>query len=255
VTHVISYPKAGRTWLRLLLGKLFQVHYDIRLTHRSDLLEIQRFRESDARVPCMQFTHDDNAHLKSVSELKYDGAKYRHLSVVFLSRDPRDVVVSMYFQLSVREATLQDNSVFQGSLSEFLRDKIHGIGKVIAFMNVWARNRRIPKQFMLLRYEDMIEDAEREIWRVLFFLGVADVSVEVVRQVVEYASFDNMQRKERSGVLGPRLRATDPDDPESYKVRRGKVGGYVDYLSPGDIEYADCAMEMLDSFFGYGESR
>ena len=36
-----------------------------------------------------------------------------------------------------------------------------------------------------------------------------------------------------------RLRPADPHNPESFKVRRGKVGGYVDYLSSEDIAYVD----------------
>jgi hypothetical protein len=29
------------------------------------------------------------------------------------------------------------------------------------------------------------------------------------------------------------------NDPESYKTRRGKVGGYVDYLTAEDIAFID----------------
>ena len=47
------------------------------------------------------------------------------------------------------------------------------------------------------------------------------------------------------------LQPSDVNDPESYKVRRGKIGGYVDYLEPSDIEYADQAMAALDRRFGY----
>jgi hypothetical protein len=35
------------------------------------------------------------------------------------------------------------------------------------------------------------------------------------------------------------LRTSSAADPESFKVRRGKVGGFRDYLAPDDIAYID----------------
>ena len=48
------------------------------------------------------------------------------------------------------------------------------------------------------------------------------------------------------------LRPGDVRDPESFKVRRGKVGGYREYLSVEDQEYAAAALTQLDPRFGYG---
>ena len=39
-------------------------------------------------------------------------------------------------------------------------------------------------------------------------------------------------------------------DPESFKVRRGKVGGFTDYLNGDDLAYANEAMRKLDARFG-----
>jgi hypothetical protein len=47
------------------------------------------------------------------------------------------------------------------------------------------------------------------------------------------------------------LRAGDVRDPESFKVRRGKVGGYAEYLSVEDQQYAAVAIQKLDPRFGY----
>jgi hypothetical protein len=43
----------------------------------------------------------------------------------------------------------------------------------------------------------------------------------------------------------------DVRDPESFKVRRGKVGGYREYLSIEDQKYAADALMKLDPRFGY----
>jgi hypothetical protein len=47
------------------------------------------------------------------------------------------------------------------------------------------------------------------------------------------------------------LRPGDVRDPESFKVRRGKIGGYREYLSSDDQAYAADAMAKLDPRFGY----
>jgi hypothetical protein len=36
-----------------------------------------------------------------------------------------------------------------------------------------------------------------------------------------------------------RLRPGNVDDPESFKLRKGKINGYVDYLTEDDITYID----------------
>ena len=57
---------------------------------------------------------------------------------------------------------------------------------------------------------------------------------------VDSGGWENLRRAEAADAFrSASLRAANPADPESYKVRRGKIGGYVDYLSPGDIAYID----------------
>jgi hypothetical protein len=50
------------------------------------------------------------------------------------------------------------------------------------------------------------------------------------------------------------LQPTDVADPESFKVRRGKVGGFTDYLLGDDLSCATEALAKLDSRFGYSGS-
>jgi hypothetical protein len=64
-----------------------------------------------------------------------------------------------------------------------------------------------------------------------------------------------MQEMEAAGAFDSKiLRAGDIRDPESFKVRRGKVGGFREYLSDDDQKYAADAMKKLDRRFGYNES-
>ena len=57
-------------------------------------------------------------------------------------------------------------------------------------------------------------------------------SDEEIDEAVDFGSFDNLRALESKGFFrqgGLTLR--NPDDPESFKVRRAKVGGYRDYFT------------------------
>jgi hypothetical protein len=252
-TFVIAYPKCGRTWLRLMIGKAFQEHFDLEL-NASDLMETDKFHYIDKRIPYVRFIHDDDPHFKHPDGLALDKTRYRGTRVILLVRDPRDVVVSNFFEYTKRGGKrLAGDEDYQGDLSLYLRYEIGSLETMIRFYNIWARNKQTPSSFLLVRYEDVHENTSGELRRVLDFLGLAEISDEVVHESVSFASFKNMHRMEKKDAfLSDRLRPGDKDDPESYKTRRGKVGGYVDYLSKEDINYLNQRIRAeLDSYYGY----
>ena len=160
-------------------------------------------------------------------------------------RDPRDVIVSSYFQATRR------SGVFNGTLSEFIRSEKHGIRKIITFLQGWYENRHVPAAWMLVRYEDIRADARPMLRAVLHFMGVQDVEDATVDAAVRFADFENLKKLETSGYFpGRDLSPAPGGDEESCKVRKGKVGGYRDYLSPEDLEYIDRMMvELKCPFF------
>jgi hypothetical protein len=69
---------------------------------------------------------------------------------------------------------------------------------------------------------------------------------------LDFSEFSNMQKLEAAGVFDSKiLQPRDIHDPESFKVRRGKIGGYEDYLSTEDRHYAIEALRRLNPDFGY----
>ena len=78
--YLVSFPKCGRTWLRVMIGRVLQLQYD--LPPDADLVELHRLAELDARVPCIVATHDDEAQWKPPEAVEVDKSRYRG------SRDP-----------------------------------------------------------------------------------------------------------------------------------------------------------------------
>jgi len=237
---VVSFPKSGRTWLRVMMAVA-------EAGARGEARErvVQEWLGSEAPrlngAPVL-FTHGlsvpaDEPAAAMPLFLAYIGDRRR----LFLVRDPRDTVVSYYFQLTsrARRRTLPEST----SLGSFLRHADWGIERILRFNRASSGSLRDdPGPVMLLAYEDLHRDAMGSLRSVLDFLEAAPVSDDVLRSAVEYGRFENMQMLEHEATFDEhnrRLVARHPDDPESYKTRRGEVGGYRDYLSADEIAYLE----------------
>ena len=48
------------------------------------------------------------------------------------------------------------------------------------------------------------------------------------------------------------MKPGDKDNPQSFKVRKAKVGGYRDYFTDEQCAQLDVMVAELDPIFGYG---
>ncbi len=255
--YLISYPKCGRTWLRLLLGKIIQIYFN--LPEDEDTIFIRWKNRVHPKVEHITVVHDDRPMLKTPSELETSKSIYAGKKVIFLVRDPRDVIISSYFEFKHRAQLFGENpyethkAALADDLQEFVFQERSGIDTIIRYYNIWAKNRDIPKAFLLVKYEDLRHDTHSEIRRVLNFLDLDTIPDQVIEEAINFASFDNMRKMEteekfQSGMLKPANR----QDENSYKTRKGKVKGYLEYLSAEDISRLDQKIHTeLSRFFGY----
>ena len=168
--HLISYPKTGRTWLRSMIGKVLCEKYGM---NEGWLLETYHWQKFLGTT--MSVHHDDtiqpwkNPHF---SKMPTNKTKYSNNKVLFLVRDPRDIVVSYYFEMTKRKRFYQVLQQYTGTISEFIRDERFGIKRTINFYNIWHQNKNIPVDFFLIRYEDMHTDPHTILIRTLKFLGL-----------------------------------------------------------------------------------
>jgi alcohol sulfotransferase len=130
-----------------------------------------------------------------------------------------------------------------------------GLPKIIDFLEIWQRELPKVRDSMVLRYEDMRADPETALRRALAFLGTPGTDQQIT-DAVAYAAYDNMKRLEQTQVFrssGTRLAPGDQANPQSYKVRRAKVGGYRDYFDDQQVATIDAMLESRPSPpFGYG---
>ncbi|MEM6301981.1 MAG: sulfotransferase domain-containing protein [Pseudomonadota bacterium] len=243
--YLLSFPKCGRTWFRLMLGKAMQSHF--KLDASVDLLDVAFFASLDSRVPRVHISHDEGPQKKRPDQLETDKSKYRGTNVVLLVRDPRDVLVSNFFQETKREGSTHKD------MSSYLRSDVGSIDTLLAWYNTWAENKDLPSQFSLLRYENLHKDAHSELRSTLAVLGMPDVDDDVIDEAVQYASFKNMRKlEEKESFQSDKMRAGDKNDQESFKTRKGKVGGFTDYLSKADIDYVEQKIQsQLSDYYSF----
>lgn len=170
---------------------------------------------------------------------------------ILLIRDPRDAFVSLYVQLTRRTRETPEE-LKQQSVSTLLRDPRHGIRSMVKTMNSWLSELSGRRKFALVKYESLRSDPATHFRPLLAHLGETEPAPLAFAHALEFSEFGNMQKLEAAGVFQSKiLQAGDVRDPESFKVRRGKVGGFSDYLSPDDHTYAAEAIRTLHPDFGY----
>ena len=248
---VVSYPKSGRTWLRLLVGRALAEQFGVLGQTEADpdlMLRTRKLADLADDIPSIVFSHDDRPHAKPTAQIQTDKSRFARSRVVFLHRDPRDVAVSQFFSLTRRT---QDGYI--GTLTEFVRDPDLGPANHIAYLNVWARARENLPYVLFVSYRDLHADAVGVLKSVLAFAEAEEISRDVLERTVAFGSFKNMRQLEAGGAFrSDMLRPADASDTSTYKTRSGKVGGYQDHLGPDDIAHLDALIqETLDPVYPY----
>ena len=86
---IVSYGKSGRTWLRVMLSRFYQLKHGL---PDYNLIIFDNLHAKNTDIPRLFFTHDN--YLKDVTGNADSKKDYYRKKVVLLVRDPRDVVVS-----------------------------------------------------------------------------------------------------------------------------------------------------------------
>lgn len=248
---VVSIPKSGRTWVSTFLCAYFCKRYNRPFS-------LDPVKEGGTGIPRIIYTHDRFEQRTKADRWDALRGKYfipaserRRAKIILLARDPRDTFVSHYVQLTRRTRETPDQ-LKQKDIGEVLRDPRYGIASMIEIMNGWLEEWSGKANFILVRYEGLQDAPEESFRELLQFLGETEPDPNAFAHALEFSRFGNMKKMEAAGAFASKiLQATDAADPESFKVRRGKVGGFTDYLLGNDLAYANEAMAKLDPRFGY----
>jgi Sulfotransferase domain len=186
-TFLVSYPRSGNTWTRFLIANLLHPETAVGFANIESLVPDTAALSSRTlkRVP----------RPRVLKSHQYFDPRYP--KVLYVVRDPRDVALS-YYQFHRKYGFVKDNYPIEEFVADFVGGRL-----VSADWGTWAENvaswvytRRQRPAFMLVRYEDLKRNTERELGRIAHFLGVAP-DPKLLARAIQQSSADRMRELEQ----------------------------------------------------------
>jgi Sulfotransferase domain len=197
---LVSFPKSGNTWTRFLIANLIHPEKPASFSNIHELIpdpEGTAKRVFD-RVPRPRI-------IKSHTCFNPEYPR-----VIYVVRDPRDVALSQYHYHRKRRL-IEDQYPMETFVARFLAGDTCSYGSWAENVSTWLVTRKNDPRFLLLRYEDLIEDTPRELSKIAAFLGSAG-SRERILQAVERSSANNMRKLEKIGSQVSSMTKTSRQD-------------------------------------------
>lgn len=185
---LVSYPRSGSTWLRFLIANAIKIHCKIER-------EINFFTIQDI-IPDIHISR--NVHQKSPFAIPYlpriikSHCPYNpyYKRVIFLVRDPRDVMISYYHHLTANKSLPLDLT-----LSRFIRHRKYGVKRWIHHTKSWTSTRKKGRNIQLFTYENLYKDTGNNLSRIMELLGLKILKPDL-EKAIQLSSKENMKKLE-----------------------------------------------------------
>ena len=183
---LVSFPKSGNTWTRFLLANL-------RFPEEpATWANIDRLIPDPTGTAKREFDRMPRPRIIKSHEC-FDP---RYPRVIYIVRDPRDVVVSQYhYHRKIRK--IADDSPIETFVERFLAGQTCPHGSWGQNIATWLYTSEGDPRFLLLRYEDLVADTASELTKVVNFLKLSS-GPELIAQAVARSSADRMRALEKA---------------------------------------------------------
>jgi hypothetical protein len=237
-TFVVSYPKSGNTWTRFLIANLIHPQEPASFANIDRLIpeaeELTKRQLDRVPRPRIMKTH------------QYFDPRYPR--VIYIVRDPRDVVVSEYHFFRKRRWIADDFPIDQ-FVGRFLSGKTSDYGSWLENVSSWVATRHNHTGFLLLRYEDMLADTIDSLTKIAAFLGIHATS-DQLKLAVNRSSADEMRKLERK---------TAPAASSVTRIGRGDIpfvraahaGGWKECLPESSVAEMEAVLGPLMQWLSY----
>ncbi len=206
---ICSHPRSGGRWLRFLLADYLSARHrlDVEVTPENVFSIVpDHLDESPRGYPAYRFRGRRDVPLIAVCHQHYNWEFHRAHPVVFLARNPYDVVVSAFHHLTHQKGQ------FVGSMSEFIGHPRMGLASWITYMNSWAPKLLLHRDAIFIPYRELDAATETALTRLLEFIDEKP-DRKLVRSAVARAAA---------------LRRT-------RQIRTGQEGNFWDHLQPEEL--------------------
>ena len=236
-TFLVSYPKSGSTWARFLLAALVNPKETV------DFRSIDRLLPSIAAQSKRQLRN--TARPRLIKSHEYFDVRYRN--VVYVVRDPRDVVLSQY-RFFLKRGAIDEGYPMDRYVDRFVAGDLNEYGSWGENVGTWlVAQQQGSKRFLMLRYEDMLRQTAQELGKVADFMGL-QVSPEHLNRCVEMGAAERMRELEKKDGGTSVVAAGRRDVPF---VGAAKAGGWKSKLAAPHVAQIEAAWGPLMQHLGY----
>jgi hypothetical protein len=242
---LVSYPRSGNTWTRFLIGNF--VYQEEPVT----------FTNVESRIPEIYLSPDRVLRRLSRPRMlkSHECFDPRYKRIIYIVRDPRDVAIS-YYHYAVKIKWIEPEYPIEKFVPRLIDGEFDVRGGWAASWSdhvmSWVSMRSESDGFLFLRYEDLIQDAGRELGKVASFLRFQPTPERITR-AVQLSSADHMRKLEKKEAQQWQLtKNTRQDKPF---VRAAKSGNWENVLPPASIEAIESAWAATMRSVGYALSN
>jgi len=224
-----------------MIGSYLKHHFNLA---KYEDTQLKKISSSAFGIPKLKVSHDGDPHKSNIEEISSNKKSYKNSSIIFLVRDPRDIIVSLYYH------ELKRTQNFDGTIHEFIHQTQSPLDKIIKFYNIWGNNKNYVKNFLLMKYEDLNTNPFDSMKNLLYFLNINKIDSKLLQNIIAHYSFNNMKKMEENYAYNEFwIQPKDKEDPHSFKTREGKIGNYVNYLNNEDITFVNNKLKSKLNFF------
>ena len=237
---VVTYPKCGTTWtqqiVRLIRNK--GIPDEKKINAAVPWLEaVASPSHRDANIDSVQrpraFKSHFPYHLLPCGPPHTTPCKY-----IFVTRNPKDVAVSLYFHIKLRHLPDIDwNSFWKKYIAGDLE-----FGNYLSdhLLSWWPH--RDDDNVLFLKYEDMKKDLKHSVSTIASFIE-ADLSDDIISKIADMTSFAEMKKDKTANYSWERFHKETPF------LRKGEVGDWKNFLTPEQSAEMDalCAEILKDT--------
>jgi hypothetical protein len=185
-TFLVSFPRSGNTWTRFLVCNLINPDHPV------------TFAQLESRIPEIYDVTDRalRAFPRPRILKSHESFDPRYKKIIYIVRDPRDVVLS-YYEFQLKRRVITEECGFEEFVPRFMASEFEPkTGSWRDHVLGWIATRSGQTNFLLLRYEDMLANTTQEAAKITSFLGL-DCTAQRIARAVELSSADRMRTLEK----------------------------------------------------------
>uniref|UniRef100_A0A0D9X1A3 Sulfotransferase n=1 Tax=Leersia perrieri TaxID=77586 RepID=A0A0D9X1A3_9ORYZ len=256
-----SLPKCGTTWLKALAFAVaargayppagdVQRHPLARLSPHDcvPFVEAAYFAGEEARLEAAPSPRLMSTHA-SYSVLPASMRENPRCKVIYICRQPKDMLISYWHFMNRSKFNTMSFSDVWKSIPE---STYFGSPIWEHILGYWNASKMNPDRVLFLKYEDVLCDPIKNIERIAEFIGQpfseAEKKAGIVGSIINLCSLQNLKALDPNNI-GFR-RVVGIEVPNGSYFRKGKVGDWVNYVTPEMAESLD--KFLCDKFHGTG---